>query len=114
MLSDGRVVVVEEASLEPRSVGSFSIRLYSGANPAYRFDDFVSGVVVSRDGFVERLVLEDIDSDENAELIVILRSAGGGSYQSARAFTFSGNNIILVAEVDSLLSTQDPIEGLRR
>jgi hypothetical protein len=113
-LVDGRVVVVEEAALEPRSIGSFSIRLYSGVNSAYPFDDFVSGIIVPRDGFVERLVLEDIDGDDDAELIVVLRSAGTGSYQYAKAFALTGNSVKLVAEVDDLQSRQDPIERLRR
>lgn len=100
--------------MEPRSIGSFSIRLYSGLNPEYPFDDFVDGIIVPRDGFVERLALEDIDGDGIAELIVVLRSAGSGAYQSAKAFAITDNRVNLVAEVADLQATQDPIESLKR
>lgn len=113
-LADGTVVVVEEGALEPRSIGSFSIRLYSGVNPTYPFDDFISGIVIPRDGTVERLVLADIDGDDTDELIVIMRSVGSGSYQSAKAFAFSGNRLNLISEVDNLQPELDPIEWLRR
>jgi hypothetical protein len=112
-LADGRTVVVAEAQLEPRSIGSYSIRLYGSANPEYRFDDFVSGIVVARDGTVERIALEDINGDGTAELVVVLRSVGTGSYQSARAFTIGAEDITALASVDNLEPGLDPIEQLR-
>ena len=114
VLADGRVVVVAEAPLEPRSVGSYSIRLYSGANPRYPFDNFVTGIVVDRDGSVGRVTLDDTDGDGNAELIVITRSAGSGSWLSARAFALENDNIHLVARLDNPEPGQDPSQLLRR
>ncbi len=112
-LPDGRVVVVSEPTAEPRSVGSYSIRVYSGANPQFPFDDFVCGVVLARDGFLEKVALEDLDSDGSAELVVVMRSAGSGSYLSARAFSLDGGVISQVAGVDGLEPRADPIQQMR-
>lgn len=113
-LGDGRVVVVAEAALEPRSIGSYSVRLYSGANPDFPVDDFLYGVVLPRNGYVERLVLADIDGDGEADLVVVIRSAGSGDYVSARALSLSDGAIRTVGQVDDLAPAADPIEQLRQ
>ena len=112
-LPDGNVLVVAEARLEPRSIGSYSIRLYSGSDPEYPYDDFVAGVVVPRDGTIERIGLADIDGDGVAELVVVTRSVGSGSYGSARAFSVSGENISQVAEVEGVAPGRDPVDQLK-
>ena len=52
-LPTGEVVVVAEGEFEPRSIGSYSLRLYSGVMPEFPFDDFLDGVISRRDGTVE-------------------------------------------------------------
>jgi len=113
ILPDGRVLVVAEARLEPRSIGSYSIRLYSGTDPEYPYDDFRTGIVVPRDGTIERIGLTDIDGDGLAELVVVTRSAGSGSYGSARAFSVTGENISQVAQVEGLAPDRDPVDQLK-
>jgi hypothetical protein len=108
-LPDGRVVVVAESALEPRSIGSYSLRLYSGANPDFPFDDFLIGAVFPREGSISALSLADIDQDEQVEVIVVCRSAGSGSYLSARAFSLRSDVITVVAKVEGLSPGQDPI-----
>jgi hypothetical protein len=39
-LPDGRVSVVAEGDMEPRSIGSYSIRFYGARNPDFPTDDF--------------------------------------------------------------------------
>jgi hypothetical protein len=39
-LSTGLTAVVAEGDLEPRSIGSYSVRIY-GANPEYPTDDYI-------------------------------------------------------------------------
>ena len=112
-LPDGKVLVVAEARLEPRSIGSYSIRLYSGANPEYPYDDFLSGLVVARDGTVERVELADIDDDGAAEAVVVTRSVGSGGYVSAQAFAIAGDKISEVARVEGVDPRQDPLEQLK-
>lgn len=92
-LADGRQVVVAEPRLEPRSIGSFSIRVYSGANPRYPYDDFLTGIVVPRDGYIERALLAQLDEAPGEELVVLLRSAGSGDYGRAVAFAVAGDHI---------------------
>jgi len=67
--------VVAEGEGEPRSIGSYSIRLYGSANPDFPLDDFIAGVVVPRDGSVERLAklgIEAIPVEEGASRFVEL------------------------------------------
>jgi hypothetical protein len=113
ILPDGKVVVVAEARLEPRSIGSYSIRLYSGTDPEYPYDDFLTGVVVPRDGTVERIGLADIDGDGVAELVVVTRSVGSGSYGSARAFSVTAEDITQVVQVEGIAPDRDPVEQLK-
>ncbi len=112
-LSDGKVLVVAEAPLEPRSIGSYSIRLYSGSQPDYPYDDFLSGVVLPRDGTVERIGVEDIDGDGFPELVVVTRSVGSGAYGSARAFAVGGKTIRQVAQVEGVEPGRDPVDQLK-
>lgn len=112
-LPDGKVLVVAEARLEPRSIGSYSVRLYSGSDPEYPYDDFVAGVVVPRNGTIERIGLADIDGDGGAELVVVTRSVGSGSYGSARAFSLTDDNISELAEVEGVAPGRDPVDQLK-
>lgn len=113
-LADGGRVVVAEAPLEPRSIGSFSIRLYSGANPDYPYDDFLTGVVAARDGFLERVMLADLDADPAQELVVLIRSAGSGSYLAAQAYKLEPGGIKLIARADNIQPGEDPLQQLRQ
>ena len=91
-LPDGRRVVIEENTLEPRSVGSYSVRLYSGRDPQFPYDDFVAGIVVPRHGIIESARL--IQARDGKPLAhVILRSVGSGSYASHHWLTFSADSI---------------------
>jgi hypothetical protein len=112
-LPDGRVAVVAEAAREPRSIGSYSVRLYGARNPDFPFDDFVAGTIQSRDGTLDTLSLEDIDGDTNIDLVVIIVSAGSGGYLSGDAFAFSEESIARIGHVDGLDPTDNVIEALR-
>ncbi len=76
-LASGAVVVIEESRNEPRSLGSYSIRLYSGANPEFPLDDFRHGLVLVRDGFIEQAQFLSPNL-----LIIVIRSAASGNYLS--------------------------------
>src|SRR5689334_8917838 len=49
------VVVIAEGDFEPRSAGSYSVRVYGGTDARFPFDAFVAGAVRPRDGTIERL-----------------------------------------------------------
>ncbi len=81
-LSDRYLAVVAEAPFEPRSIGSYSVRLYQINNPDFPFDDFRNGVISLRDGSLESITLHDADRDGLKEITVRIRSAGTGNFLS--------------------------------
>jgi hypothetical protein len=111
-LPTGPLIVVTEGEFEPRSVGSYSVRLYSAANPRFPADDFLAGLIQARDGHLDKLILADIDGDQHKELIVIVHSAGTGSYLSAQAFSIDTNTIVLRSSVTGLYANADPTAAL--
>ena len=110
-LSTGMTVVVAEGDFEPRSIGSYSLRVY-GANPKFPTDDFLSGTVRSRDGYIEKVVSQDINADGAEEIIIIIRSAGTGGYLSADAFQYRSKKLKLISNVTDLEKNADPIHEL--
>ena len=99
-LSTGMTVVVTEGEFEPRSMGSYSIRIY-GANPEFPADDFLCGAVRARDGVVEKVIIQDINKDGTEEIIIIIRYVGTGGYLSADAFQYQSKLLELKANVDT-------------
>ncbi len=112
-LSTGYTAVVAEGEFEPRSIGSYSVRIY-GANPEFPTDDFLSGTVRSRDGSIEKVVIQDINGDGAEEIIIIIRSAGTGGYISADAFQYRSKQLKLISNVTDLEKNADPIHELTR
>lgn len=109
----GQTVVVAEGDFEARSIGSFSVRLYAAAAAPDETTFFVAGLVRARDGVVEDAILADVDGDKRQEVIVIVRSAGTGSYQSAHAFTIADDTLVLLSAVEDLAANADPVAALR-
>lgn len=108
--------VVAEGDFEARSIGSFSVRLYS-AEAAQPGDDttfFVAGIIRERDGSIEKVELADIDGDGKPELVVTVRNAGTGSYLSAAAFAFDKKRVWLQASVADLAKDADPVAALKK
>lgn len=112
-LPSGQSVVVAEGDLEPRSLGSYSLRLYSGRNPEFPLDDFVAGVIRPRYGTIARVLLEDLNGDRHPEIIVVGQSAGSGGYLSADAFRLGTSSISWLATVSGLGPGRDPVKALR-
>jgi hypothetical protein len=112
-MSSGLTVVVAEGELEPRSIGSYSIRIY-GVNLEFPTDDFLCGLIRPRDGSVERVIIQDINGDQKEEIVVVVRSAGTGGYLSAEAFDFRENQLKRVAGVEGLEKNEDPVAALAK
>ena len=113
-LPTGTIAVVAEGDFEARSIGSFSVRLYEAAAPPDETTFFTSGLVRARDGTVEKVILADVDGDRQQEIIVVVRSAGSGSYLSAHAFAVAKDQLRFRAVVDGLPADADPVAALRR
>lgn len=107
-LSTGLTVVIAEGDFEPRSIGSYSLRIYA-ANPEYPTDEYLSGTIRSREGSIENVKIQDLDKDGTEEIIVIIRSAGTGGYLSADAFNYQSEKLHLVANVTDLPKNTDLI-----
>jgi len=108
------IAVIAEGDFEPRSVGSYSLRIYAGVNPGLPFDNFVTGMVRARDGAVEGLLFHDFDGDGAAEIVVVTRSAGSGSYLSADAFAFRGEMLLFLDSACGLPADADPVAALAK
>jgi len=114
VLSSGRVAVIAEGDWEARSIGSYSVRIYSTGH-AVASDDttfYVSSITRKRDGGIERVLLANLRSGEAPSLIVVIRSAGSGGYLSADAFTVTDDRIVLRSSVDGLPAQTDPVQRL--
>lgn len=113
-LASGQTAVVAEGELEARSTGSYSVRLYQAAPDTDRTTFYQDGVVVARNGTVEKVVLTDIEGKGGEDLVVIVRSAGTGGALSARAFAYDQTNLSLIAQVDDLPAGADAVGALRQ
>lgn len=113
-LPSGQVVTVSEGRGEPASTGSYDVRLYSGANPQFPLDEFIDGKVLPRDGSIKELKLQDLNGDKQPELVVIVESAGSGSYKSADAFTLDPKEgLDSFNHVEGLAPADDVIQALK-
>ncbi|MEP6390511.1 MAG: PliI family lysozyme inhibitor of I-type lysozyme [Halioglobus sp.] len=107
-------VIVSENSLEPRSIGSFSIRFYGGRNSDFPFDDFQVGAIFERDGVIESVQVVDIDGDNQDDLVVVLRTVGSGAYRNVDAFSIGLSEIVRMGSVSGVAPDADPIELLKQ
>jgi hypothetical protein len=105
-------VVADEGEGEPRSTGSYALRLYKSGDPSYPFDVFVGGAVRARDGTLEALKFADLNRDGKNEIIVVVRSAGSGGYLSADAFRLQKGALVLAASKSGLPADDDPVAEL--
>jgi len=105
-------VVVDEGEGEPRSTGSYALRLYKAGDPAFPFDAFLSGAVRPRDGTLESLKFADIDGDGAPEILVTARSAGSGGYLAVDAFRFQKGTLTLAAAKTGLAADADPVAAV--
>lgn len=99
---EGLQVVIEEGRSEPRSLGSYSVRLYQTTDEDNDRDFFITGLIFARDGFLKHAELVDIDDDQQEDLVVIFESAGSGSYLTAHAWRFLDDKLSSIAIVEGL------------
>ncbi|MGL4714353.1 MAG: PliI family lysozyme inhibitor of I-type lysozyme [Aeromonas sp.] len=113
-LPSGQVIRVAQGAGEPASIGSYDVRLYSGQNAEFPLDEFQDGKVMARNGFIRALELVDLNGDQQPELVVIIESAGSGSYQDADAYTInSQGELEIFNQVKELEPTEDVIKALK-
>jgi len=106
-------VVVSEGKSEPRSIGSYSLRIYSAHRPEFPFDNFITGLIRPRDGAVEKIFFEDLNADGQEEIIITIRSVGTGSYLSADAFSWDQKILTFFNSVEGPAPDVNFMEALR-
>lgn len=97
-LPDGHIIMVAEGDQEPRSTGSYAIRLYSGAQPEFPTDDFLYGTMRKRDGSIKHVELDFKESKTNPAIVIVIESAGTGDYLSVDKFKVNNNQLHLTGE----------------
>lgn len=112
-LLENSYVFVEESASEPRSIGSYTVRLYDLKSPDWPTDNFVSGIVRARDGTIQSIQKGDINKDGEEDLVVLIRSAGSGGYLQAEAFQFVDGKVDLIASALDLDPKAKYLEELK-
>lgn len=107
-------VVVDEGAAEPRSIGSYAVRLYDGRRGAAPHDAYATGIVRPRDGSLTKVDFADLDGDGAAELVVVTQSAGSGGHLAADAFRLRYGVLSRVAGVEGLAPSADVVSALRK
>jgi hypothetical protein len=117
-ISKELTVVVAEGDFEPRSIGSFTVRFYRAdddeAKRGLDVDDFAGGILLERDGQIEKVELLDLDGDSTNELIISVRSAGSGGYLSGFALGLKGKSVQILAQDLGMLQDADVASELRK
>ena len=108
------IVTATEGSQEPRSIGSYALRLYAPLDPAWPYDNFVDGALRPRDGGLAEVRFGDLDGDAALDIIVVIRSAGSGGYVSADGFLIRAKRLTFAGHVEGLRSAADPVIQLQR
>lgn len=114
MPQTGQTVVIAEGDLEPRSIGSYSVRIYGKNDPAYPFDRFISGIVRPRNGTLQELLFADIDGNGKTDIVVITRYAGSGNFVTAEAFRLKGQTLTLLTSVAGLDAEKEAVQALKQ
>jgi hypothetical protein len=107
------VITVAEGDFEPRSIGSYALRVYGGAAKKSPTDDFVAGIIRPRNGTIESVNFASVTGAEVPEIVVITRSVGSGGYLSADAFRYRDRALEWLVTVSDLDKAADPIPALR-
>ena len=108
-----QVIIVAEGELEPRSIGSYSIRLYGAPSNGMPADDFLHGLIRPRNGTIRAILFADLDGDDQKEAIVTHRNVGTGSFLSADAFKITGEKLKPFRSFSNLPRDTDPIKELK-
>ena len=110
-LATGQTAVVAEGDFEARSIGSYSVRIYSqqSAQPDDDTTFFSSGVIRARDGTMEKVFLADLDN--GARPVWSSRSGPPAPVATCRRThsRLARTRSILRASVSGLPANADPV-----
>ena len=93
-LPNGMTAVVAEGDREPRSIGSYSVRIYDDLHAGR----YISGTIRPRDGFIREVRAGEVDRNGRDEIVVFIETAGSGRYVTTDIFSFDGRNLSIGEE----------------
>ncbi|WP_076591844.1 PliI family lysozyme inhibitor of I-type lysozyme [Herminiimonas arsenitoxidans] len=108
------MVVVAEGDFEPRGIGSYSLRVYAKNDPAYPYDEFITGTIRPRNGTIESLTFADLDHDGTQEIIVTTRYIGSGNYVTVDAFRLRKKNLQFITSIAGMDAKLDAVQALKK
>ena len=111
-LANGMTVVVSEGDFEARSIGSYTLRTYQAAQASEDTTFFVTGLVASRGGVIEKVLLADVNYDLLEEVIVCIRSVGTGGYLDIHAYAVGDSVLESLIVLEGIESDADPLTVL--
>jgi hypothetical protein len=85
-LSGGMTAVVAEGDLEPRSTGTYTVRIYKDLKSGA----FVTGLTKERDGAICNIGFGDLNKDGRKELFVETKTSLQENYINIDVFDFDG------------------------
>ena len=85
--------VVYEGINEARSGGSYTVKVYENHDNGY-IDDFITGLVITRDGGIEKVWISDFNRNGDPEIIVNTQCAGSGGYGHIDRYELSKDKLI--------------------
>lgn len=105
--SNDLTAVIASGDLEPQAIGTLTVRFYRADEEAvskgFDVDDFVAGILLERDGVIEKVKIMDIDGDSRKELIISIRCVGSGAYLSGFALSLKDKTVQIVAQDPGML-----------
>ncbi|WP_108652766.1 PliI family lysozyme inhibitor of I-type lysozyme [Dongshaea marina] len=107
-----QILSIAEGEFEPRSGGSYSVRLYDGESSIAEPNQYISGLIQPRDGFIARAEFVDLNGDGHSELVVVIHSATG-NHLSADAYSYDENSLKLLVSAGEMSSHTNPLQVLR-
>lgn len=108
------MVVVAEGDFEPRGIGSYSLRVYAKNDPAYPYDEFITGTIRTRNGTIESLTFADLEHDGTQEIIVTTRYIGSGNYVTVDAFRLRKKNLQFITSIAGMDAKLDAVQALKK
>jgi hypothetical protein len=84
--------VIAEGDQEPRSIGTYSVKVYNNLD----FGEMSDGLIRPRDGFVADSRAQDVNNDGKPEIVVTIETAGSGDYTQKEVFSFDGKKLKLM------------------
>ncbi len=87
-LDNNQTLVIAEGRLEPRSIGTMSVKLYADLIVG----DFIDGLIIARDGSILSVAIE---SEPLRKITITTVTAGSGNYENTQLVCINNDSLSL-------------------